>query len=181
MAEPVMLPPGGGRLIHGGGLHATLKVPGGSDQALTSTFEIRVPPGYDVGAHVHSHGEELFYVVEGTLDMLAFEPTDRRVGDWHDWVSRDGRTFLRGGPGSLMFIPAGVPHAFGNLSTEWAVMLFQSAPSGHEDYFDELAALLREGNGRPDPEKIVALRRRYDIEQLTGLRDGGAEGASARA
>lgn len=171
MPEPVMLPPGGGRLIQGGGLHATLKVAGGADQALTSTFEIRVPPGYDVGAHVHSHGEELFYVVEGTLDMLAFEPIDRSVGDWHDWVSADGRRFLRGGAGSLMFVPAGVPHAFGNLSDTEAVMLFQSAPSGHEDYFDELAALLREGGGRPDPQRIVALRAKYDITQLTGLRD----------
>lgn len=169
-----MLPPGGGRLIQGGGLHATLKVAGGED-ALTSTFEIRVPPGYDVGAHVHSHGEEIFYVVEGTLDMLAFEPTERTTGDWHDWQSADGRTFMRGGPGSLMFVPAGVPHAFGNLSDEWAVMLFQSAPSGHEDYFDELAVLLREGGGRPDPAAIVALRARYDITQLTGLRDRSKE------
>lgn len=169
-----MLPPGGGRLIEGGGLHATLKVAGGED-ALTSTFEIRVPPGYDVGAHVHSHGEELFYVVEGTLDMLAFEPTERTTGDWHDWESSDGRRFMRGGPGSLLFVPAGVPHAFGNLSDEWAVMLFQSAPSGHEDYFDELAVLLREGDGRPDPAAIVALRAKYDITQLTGLRDRSTE------
>lgn len=174
MAESVMLPAGGGRLIQGGGLHATLKAAGGDGHALASTFEVRVPPGYDVGAHVHRRGEELFYVVAGTLDMLAFEPVDRRVGDWHDWVCRDGRTFLRGGPGSLMFIPAGVPHAFGNLSTEWAVLLFQSAPRGHEDYFEELAALLREGNGRPDPARIIALRGRYDIEQLTGLQDRGA-------
>ena len=175
MAEPVMLPPGGGHRIRGGGLDATLKVSGGQDKALTSTFEVRVPPGYDVGAHVHTHGEELFYVVEGTLDMLAFEPLDRTVGDWHDWVGADGTRYLRGGPGSLMFVPAGVPHAFGNLSDAEAVMLFQSAPSGHEDYFEELAALLREGDGRPDPAKIVALRAKYDITQLTGLRDRSVE------
>ena len=170
MPDGTMLPPGEGRLIAGGGLHAVLKVPGGPD-AITSTFEIIVPPGYDVGAHVHSHGEELFYVLEGTLDMLAFEPTERTPGDWHDWVSADGRRFLRGGPGSLMHVPAGVPHAFGNLSSEPATMLFQAAPAGHEDYFVELADLLRAANGKPDLAAVAELRGRHDIHQLTALHD----------
>ena len=165
-----MLPPGAGRLIKGGGLHATLKVPGGT--AVTSTFEVVVPPGYDVGAHVHTTGEELFYVVAGTLDLLAFEPVERG-DDWHDWVSASGHRYLRGGPGSLLFVPAGCPHAFANLSGEPATMLFQSAPSGHEDYFAELAELLNRSQGsRPDPAEVAALRKRHDIEQLTPFRDG---------
>ena len=166
-----MLGPGEGRLIRGGALHATLKVAGGGS-ALTSTFEIEVPAGYDVGAHVHTRGEELFYVVAGTLDLLAFEPLDRSVGDWHDWVSADGRTYLRGGPGSLMHIPAGVPHAFANSSDVPATMLFQSAPGGHEDYFEELADLLRSSGGRPDPAAVAEVRGRHDIVQLTSLVQG---------
>ena len=165
-----MLGPGEGRLIEGGGLHATLKVPGGI--ATTSTFEVVVPPGYDVGAHVHSRGEELFYVVTGTLDLLAFAPATRTPDDWHEWVSPPGRHFLRGGPGSLQFVPAGVPHAFANLSAEPVTMLFQSAPAGHEDYFEELAALLRSQAGRPDPAAVTEIRLRHDITQLTPFRDG---------
>jgi uncharacterized RmlC-like cupin family protein len=165
----MMLKPGAGRLIEGGGLHAVLKVPGGT--AITSTFEVEVPADYDVGAHVHTVGEELFYVVRGTLDLLAFEPIQRSVGDWHDWVSPSGQRYMRGGPGSLLFVPAGCPHAFANLSAEPAAMLFQSAPSGHEDYFEELAELLRSSEGPPDPDAVAALRRRHDIEQLTAFRD----------
>ena len=45
-----------------------------------------------------------------------------------------------------------------------------SGPGGHENYFDELAALLRRSDGRPDPKDISELRRRYDIEQITPLR-----------
>ncbi len=167
-----MLAPGEGRLIQGGGLHATLKVPGGI--ATTSTFEVVVPPGYDVGAHVHSRGEELFYVVEGTLDLLAFEPVSRAPDDWHQWVSPSGTQFLRGGPGSLLFVPAGVPHAFGNPSSDPVTMLFQSAPAGHEDYFEELAELLRDSGGRPDPAAVSAIRERHDIKQLTPFRTGGS-------
>ena len=167
--DGLMLPPGAGRLIAGGALHATLKVPGGP-RAVTSTFEIAVPPGYDVGAHVHGRAEELFYVLEGELDLLAFEPTARTPGDWHQWTSRSGDRFLRGGPGSLLFVPAGCPHAFANPGDRPAVVLFQSAPSGHEDYLEELAALLQAADGPADQAAIAELRARYDIEQLTALR-----------
>ncbi len=92
--------------------------------------------------------------------------------DWHEWVSDSGQRYLRGGVGSLMFVPAGCPHAFANSSNQPARMLFQAAPSGHEDYLDELAALLQAADGRPDPAAVAGLRRRYDIEQLTALRSG---------
>ena len=168
-AAGLVLPPGGGRVIAGGGLHATLKVPGGTG-ALTSTFEMVIPAGYDVGAHVHSTGEELFYVLEGELELLAFEPALRSADDWHDWTSASGQRLVRGGPGSLMFVPAGCPHAFANPTDQPARMLFQSAPSGHEDYFDELVRLLAAAQGAPDAVAVAELRRRHDIEQLTGLR-----------
>jgi quercetin dioxygenase-like cupin family protein len=170
MADGLMLPPGAGRLITGGGLQATLKVPGGNP-ALTSTFEIVVPPGFDVGAHVHSAAQELFYVLEGELDLLAFEPQQRTPDDWHAWESADGRRFLHGGPGSLLFIPAGCPHAFANPTSRPTRVLFQAAPSGHEDYLAELAGMLGEAKGKPDPAAVAELRRRYDIEQLTALRN----------
>ncbi len=167
-----MLGPGEGQLIQGGALHATLKVPGGPG-AITSSFEILVPPGYDVGAHVHTHGEEIFYVLKGVVDLLAFEPIERTPDDWRAWVSQDGRTFLRGEPGSLLHVPAGVPHAFGNSTDRPATVFFQAAPEGHENYFVELAELLRSSDGPPDPAAVAEIRGRHDIHQLTALRPGG--------
>jgi hypothetical protein len=67
-------------------------------------------------------------------------------------------------------VPAGIPHAFANLSPTPARMLFQAAPAGHEDYFEELAALLRESKGKPDPRAVTELRLRHDIQQLTRLK-----------
>lgn len=171
MPDGIALAPGLGRPIAGGALQATLKV-GKEDTSLASTFEVVVPPGFDVGAHVHAAAQELFLVLEGELDLLAFEPVERSAGDWHEWVSASGRRFLRGAPGSLLFVPAGCPHAFANPTDRPARMLFQAAPAGHEDYLEELAALLRAADGRPDPTAVAALRRRHDIEQLTALRAG---------
>lgn len=178
MADGLMLPPGAGRAIVGGGLQAVLKVPGGSP-AVASTFEVVVPPGFDVGAHVHSSAQELFYVLEGELDLLAFEPQARTPEDWHEWRSATGQTFLHGGPGSLLFIPPACPHAFANPTSKPARVLFQAAPAGHEDYLDELAAMLREARGKPDPAVVAALRRRYDIEQITPLRNPPPQPAHA--
>lgn len=171
-----MLGPGGGRRIVGGGLDATVKMTTGYP-ALMSSFEIVLPPGYDVGAHVHAHGEEVFYVVEGELDILAFEPLDRTLEDWHRWESSSGQGFLRGGPGSFMFVPENTPHAFGNQTDKPVKMFFQSSvPGGHENYFDELVLLLGRSEGRPDPADVAQLRNRYGIEQLTPINGGRQPG-----
>jgi hypothetical protein len=67
-----------------------------------------------------------------------------------------------------MFVPAGCPHAFTNPGPAPARMLFLVAPSGHEQYLEEIAGLL-DRPGPPDPSAIAAIRARYDIEQLTPM------------
>ena len=112
-------------------------------------------------------------MVEGELDVLAFEPVDRSLPDWHQWESSSGQRYLHGGPGSFMFVPENVPHAFSNQTDQPVKLFFQSSvPGGHENYFDELMALLQASDGRPKMEDIADLRRRYDIEQLTAINSG---------
>ena len=165
MADGIVLPPGAGRRISGAGM--TLKV--GSEQSdRWSAFEAEVGPGFDVGAHRHADAEEIFYILEGELDLLAFEPRIRTSGDWTAWESADGARVSRGGPGSLMFVPAGCPHAFTNPGAAPARMLFLVTPSGHEQYLEGIAELLTHP-GPPDQSAIIALRARYDIEQLTPM------------
>lgn len=168
--QATMLPPGGGETIPV--VNATLKAAMGP-HTNTSSFEVIIEPGFDVGAHIHTHGEEIFYVLEGQLDVFAFEPVDRAAEDWHRWVSPSGQRFLRGGPGAFMHVPAGIPHAFANTTDKPVRMFFQSSvPGGHENYFRELADILR-GGTMPDADKIARLRARYDIVQLTDLHSPG--------
>lgn len=148
----------------------TLKV-GAVESARWSVFEAVVAPGFDVGARRHGEAEELFYVLDGELDLLAFEPLVRTSGDWQRWESASGAKVVRGGPGSLMYVPAGCPHAFANPGNTPARMLFHVAPSGHEEYLREMAELLA-GSGPPNQAAIAELRRRNDIEQLTPLIPG---------
>ncbi len=174
MTTELMLGPGQGNRILGGGLNFTVKATMGGG-GFAATFECVVPPGYDVGAHVHTEGIEMFYVVSGELAIVAFEPLDRTDKNWRDWRSASGDRYLRGGPGAFMLVPPGTPHAFANLSEEPTTMYFQSSmAAGHEEYFRELAAILEaSGDGPPDDAAIIDLRHHYDIEQLTPMRPSG--------
>ncbi|MFG2359088.1 cupin domain-containing protein [Streptomyces sp. NPDC048521] len=135
-----------------------------------SIFEVVVPPGFDVGAHVHNHSQEFFYVLEGELDLLCFEPTERTADTWHHWESPKGDRVVRAGEGSCMFVPPGTPHAFRNATDKPVKMLFQSYPSPeHEAYFEEIAEIWSRGTA-VDPDAVEAMRQRYDVSQITPLR-----------
>jgi oxalate decarboxylase/phosphoglucose isomerase-like protein (cupin superfamily) len=164
MTDGLALPAGSGERIQA----MALKV-GAAESTMFSAFEAEVAPGFDVGAHWHEQAEEMFYVLDGELDLLAFAPAEPAGADWRGWTSTMGQTVFRGGPGSFMFVPAGCPHAFFNPGDTPARMLFAVAPAGHEAYLRELAELLA-AEGPPDVAAIEALRRRHDIHQLTPLR-----------
>ncbi|MGW0810137.1 cupin domain-containing protein [Nonomuraea sp. NPDC002799] len=165
MTDGLVLPPGAGRSL--GSMGMTLKV--GAEQSKTwSVFENTIAPGFDVGAHFHHHAEELFYILEGELDLLAFEPRAITAGPWQSWESGSGARTVRGGPGSLMYVPAGCPHAFANPGPAPTRMLFVVTPAGHEHYLRELSELLSRP-GPPDQDAVVELRARYDIQQLSPI------------
>lgn len=163
MTDGFVLAPGEGEPISPA---MTLKV-GGNQSAVWSMFEVvSIAPGFDVGAHLHRNAEELFYVLDGQLDLLAFEPRIRTPAGWQRWESQAGATVARGGPGSVMYVPRGCPHAFANPGPGPARMIFLVAPSGHERYQKELADLVA-GAAGPLDTAIAELRARHDIEQLT--------------
>ena len=168
MNDGLILPPGAGRAIQGASM--TLKVGAGQSTAW-SAFEAVVTPGFDVGAHLHYNAEELFYIIDGELDLLAFEPTVRTADGWRGWTSASGATVARGGPGSLMYVPPGCPHAFANPGPTPVRMLFLFAPAGHELYLQEMGGLLSRPTP-PDQATIKELRARYYIEQLTPVVPG---------
>ena len=163
MADGFVMAPGRGERVSPA---MTLKL-GDKNSTVWSMFEVAdIGPGFDVGAHLHRNAEELFYVLEGQLDLLAFEPRVRTSDGWQSWESHTGATVARGGPGSMMYVPRGCPHAFANPGPGPARMIFLVSPSGHEHYQKELAELVASTAG-PLDEAIAQLRARHDIEQLT--------------
>ncbi|KAB8158884.1 cupin domain-containing protein [Streptomyces sp. 3MP-14] len=165
----LIVPPGEGRKLITPMQEVTFKVTA-ADGSSISVFEVVVPPGFDVGAHSHLHSQELFYVLEGELELFAFEPLKRTEDSWHDWESPEGQRVVRATAGACMFVPPGTPHAFRNPTDQPARMLFQSAPSpDHEKYFEEICQIFDAG-GSPSRDAVQDLRDRYDVTQITPLR-----------
>ncbi|GAA3642562.1 cupin domain-containing protein [Lentzea roselyniae] len=172
MTTGSILPAGHGRTLTSAAVQVTFKITS-PHTTVGSLFELVVPPGFDVGAHLHVRAEEFFYVLEGEADMFAFTPVDRTDGDWRTWRCADGRQVVRGGPGAVLHVPPGCPHAFANPGPGPARLLFGSAPPpDHERYFEELFELLA-NDGPVAPGAVKAVRERYDIRQLTPLRAPG--------
>lgn len=165
----LVVPAGGGRRLITRAQEVTFKVTG-ADGSHSSIFEVIVPPGFDVGAHVHARAQEFFYVLDGTVELLAFEPRERTTDTWTNWESNSGERSVQVSPGGCMFVPAGVPHAFRNATIEPVRMLFQSNPApDHELYFEEIAQIWAAGDS-VDPDAIRSMRERYDVTQITPLR-----------
>ncbi|MFD0392799.1 cupin domain-containing protein [Streptomyces nogalater] len=125
----------------------TFKVTGAHSR-MASTFEVEVPPGFDVGAHVHTRSEELFYVLEGAgrPRLRAAHP---HPDNWQKWQSPSGSRVVRATPGTVIVVPPGCPHAFANPTDSPAKMFFQaSPPPDHERYFEELLEILADGARR---------------------------------
>jgi mannose-6-phosphate isomerase-like protein (cupin superfamily) len=167
----LVVPPGQGRKLITKAQEVTFKVTA-EHGAFASCFEVLVPPGFDVGAHSHVRAKEFFYVLDGELDVCAFEPVKRIEGGWQDWESPEGDRVVRAGAGSCMFVPAGCPHAFRNPTDKPVRMLFQSYPTpDHERYFEELVEIFSRGE-TVNADAVQELRDRYDINQITPLRYG---------
>jgi mannose-6-phosphate isomerase-like protein (cupin superfamily) len=167
----LVVPPGAGRKLITKAQEVTFKVTE-ADGAFASCFEVVVPPGFDVGAHTHGRAKEFFYILEGELDVCAFEPVARTGEGWQDWESADGDRVVRAGAGSCMFVPIGCPHAFRNPTDAPTRMVFQSYPTpDHERYFEELVEIFSQGP-TVDPRTVADLRDRYDISQITPLHYG---------
>lgn len=165
----LIVPSGQGRKLVTKAQDVTFKVTA-ADGSSISIFEVIVPPGFDVGAHTHTHSQEFFYVLEGELELLAFEPAERTTDSWSNWESAAGDKVVRATAGDCMFVPPNTPHAFRNASDAPARMLFQSYPSPHhETYFEEIIEILSSGPS-VDIEAIQAMRERNDVNQITPLR-----------
>src|SRR5258707_13810279 len=104
MTDGLILLPGAGHRIEGAGM--TLKV--GADRSRSwSMFETEVQPGFDVGAHRNREAEEVFYILDGELDLFAFEPCDSAAAVWRTCRSQTGASYLHCRPANITAVPSG--------------------------------------------------------------------------
>jgi len=99
-------------------------------------------PGEGPASHVHYDQEEMFFIVEGTIELTV-----------------DGRTSTAG-PGTIVFIPRNVVHSFKNVGDTTACMLDWSLPGGQDHYFKAISELA--AGGGFTGEEAMAISKTFD-------------------
>lgn len=99
--------------------------------------------------HTHRREHEISYVLEGTITV--------QIGD----------EIFNAGPGSTVFKPKGIRHAFWNSRDERARFMEVFSPAGFEHYFEELEPLIP-ADGPPAVEGLGALWARYQLNMDMG-------------
>jgi quercetin dioxygenase-like cupin family protein len=132
-------------LLQIGGSTVTEHLGGEQTDGASALVEFRVEPGYPVPPpHVHTHEDEISFVIDGKLEVTVGEET---------------RTL---GPGEAIFKPRGVAHAFAIAGDEPVRFLETIVPAGFEGYFRAVAAMVRE-TGAVDREEATRLMQEYGL------------------
>ena len=145
-----VLAPGEGERLAAAGIELTFKALAGDTHGKMLVGEYVAPPNFPgPPAHWHRETVEVFYGLEGRVTIT--------VGEKQVEVE----------PGTVVYLPTGVPHSFANETEEPARFLFLATPAGLGEYFFKVGELVATEPKWPpeDPEKrqqIGALARQSD-------------------
>ena len=128
---------GGERLAYAGmefAVRASAESTGGAFSVIEEIDPVDAP------MHIHTHHDELFYVLEGrhvfTVDGVEFPA----------------------GPGDVIFGPRGVPHAQRRVVPRTGRILTMFSPAGFEGFFRDLAEAGRAGDDGPEALTRIAAK-----------------------
>jgi mannose-6-phosphate isomerase-like protein (cupin superfamily) len=148
--------PGEGEAWWWVGVLATIKATAEQTDGRYALVEILAPHGYGSVLHVHHQEDEGFYILEGEMTFYVGEQT------------------IKARPGSYLFGPKDVPHAF-TVDSGPARLLFVFSPAGLEAGIREMGEPARSLTVPPQPEeppdeaemeRLAAIGARYGAEIL---------------
>lgn len=106
-----------------------------------------VPVGARVPPHIQTREEELFFIIEGRYRFSI-------NGEWKDVV-----------PGSMVYIPRGVPHTFEVWGEQpgrhWVLM----SPGGFDRFYARCAEMFAKP-GPPDFSQLPAINAEFGIRMV---------------
>jgi len=144
--------PGEGEARWWVGVLATIKATAEQTGGQYTLVEILAPEGYPGVLHVHHHEDEGFWILEGELTFYVGDQT------------------IKARPGSFLFGPKDVPHAF-TVDSGPARLLFVLSPAGFEALIREMGEPARDLTipAQPDaPPDEAEMQRMMDIAARYG-------------
>jgi mannose-6-phosphate isomerase-like protein (cupin superfamily) len=132
--------PGDGEAYWAVGAKGTIKGP--------NVYELENPPGWDIPLHVHDDEDEVHYYLEGEVVITC------------------GDDEFKGEPGTLAFLPKGVPHAL-RFSESGRGRWLWISPTNRDDLLREAGVPTSE----PEPaEEDLDMERILGIFEKNGMR-----------
>jgi mannose-6-phosphate isomerase-like protein (cupin superfamily) len=133
----------------------TLKAAATETDGQFSLIEQVAPPGFATPLHMHRNEDEAMYILEGAYTFF--------VGD----------EMIRASPGTLVYLPRDVPHAFRVEGDAPARLLQLTTPAGLEQGFIDMGVPAA-GSALPPPHmptpeeigRMAAISAKYHVEQL---------------
>ena len=117
-----------------------------------SVVDATVRKGLEPPAHTHTHEDETYLILDG------------------QWRFTAGDQELEAGPGTLVFLPRGVQHAF-SIDDDAARALILMNPAGLEAAFWEMSQPAERTSGLPDPPSgPPPVARMLDVFGARGVR-----------
>ncbi|MBL8162655.1 MAG: cupin domain-containing protein [Anaerolineae bacterium] len=113
------------------------------------------PPNGESPYHIHDAEDEIFHILEGEMSFVSGDMT---------W---------KGGPGTFIFLPRGIPHGFRVEGTQPARGLLITTSGGFEQFVRELGQPMTElvlpAPGPIDMNAVMAAAGRNQIQILGPL------------
>jgi quercetin dioxygenase-like cupin family protein len=134
------------KLQSGPGRDLIFKLTGEECGGALDYFTVEVGPHGGPPLHVHHRQLETIQVLSGHFKV--------RIGD--EDFTLDERGFAS--------LPAGVPHAFRNLTDEVGEIIVVYAPGGGRSFYEELGPATRQGTA--DRKQIAEIFERHDMTLL---------------
>ena len=149
LAAPRHVPAAAGRVWWYGG-QVAVKLTGADTDGRVGMWLWEAQRGAAGPVHVHRREDEYFLVIDGQARLF--------VGDGH----------IDAGPGDLVALPRGVPHAY-LITSETARLVGMASPGGFESFFAELGTPVVEGEppaAAPDPAMMARTAAAHGVEVL---------------
>ncbi|HZX68148.1 MAG TPA: cupin domain-containing protein [Candidatus Elarobacter sp.] len=136
--------PGEGPCLGYGGQVIHVKLSRAESGGELTVIEDVIPPQTGPPLHVHARENETYYILEGEFEFTC------------------GEDVVRGGAGTFVHAPRGLPHRYFNIGETPGRMLFSFTPGGIEAFFGELT----ERKDELAPPLMMTIAAKYGITMI---------------
>jgi len=109
---------------------------------------VTIAPGGGPPLHAHHNQNEVFHFIKGRFKVQAGDET----------------TICESG--AVVYVPAGTPHAFVNISNEPGEFIAVFTPGGMDKFFEEFGPMMNGESGPPEQAEVAALLEKHGMSLL---------------